>query len=178
MNTEEDVRTSCVKELQMVVRDAPLIPIEVEPFVGVSFRRASQIFEIFQGLKDSPVETFIVLHLNQRNVLVAMSTVSVGTLACSLAHPREIFRAAVSNLTAGVIFVHNHPSGDPTPSRDDLVVTERLCKAGEILGIKVLDHIVIAGDEFVSLKEGGFLQGPQGSGTASVASRPGNGGCK
>ena len=85
------------------------------------------------------------------------SKVSEGTLTNSLIHPREAFKEAVRESAASVIFVHNHPSGDPDPSRDDLVVTERLKAAGEIIGIPVLDHVIIGDGRYVSLKERGVL---------------------
>ena len=87
--------------------------------------------------------------------------VSQGTLTASLVHPREVFRPALREASAAVILVHNHPSGDPTPSREDLQITTRLVRAGEILGVQVLDHVIVAERGFVSLREtGGFPASP------------------
>lgn len=108
----------------------------------------------FKNLKK---ELFISLLLDTKNRLIREFRVSEGTLTNSLIHPREAFREAVKESAASVIFVHNHPSGDPSPSRDDMAVTERLKTAGEIIGIRMLDHIIIGDGKYVSLKEKGVL---------------------
>ncbi len=95
--------------------------------------------------------------LNARNRVLDVVTVSVGTLTASLAHPRECFKEAVRQSAAAIIFVHNHPSGDPTPSPEDIALTRQLCEAGRLLGIEVLDHLIIGDGVFVSLKERGLL---------------------
>ena len=98
--------------------------------------------------------------MTQKNRLVGereYDRVSEGTLTNSLIHPREAFKEAIRESAASVIFAHNHPSGDPEPSRDDLAVTEKLRSAGEIVGIAVLDHVIIGDGRYVSLKENGIL---------------------
>ena len=97
------------------------------------------------------------MFLDIRNRILALSTISVGSLTSSIAHPREVFREAIRYSAASVILVHNHPSGDPAPSREDIQLTKQMMKAGEIMGIPVLDHVVVAGDNFVSLKEANCL---------------------
>ena len=82
---------------------------------------------------------------------------SIGSMTASLAHPRDIFRPAIANLTAGLIFVHNHPSGDPEPSQADLDITRRLCEVGRVVGIKVLDHVVIGSDRYFSFTDEGLI---------------------
>ena len=89
-----------------------------------------------------PSEQFKCIHLNSKNVIIGVETISVGSLTSSLVHPREVFKGALINNAASVIFFHNHPSGDPAPSQDDIEITKRLKQAGDILGIKVLDHII------------------------------------
>jgi len=108
----------------------------------------------FKNLKK---EVFLSLLLDAKNRLIREVKVSEGTLTNSLIHPREAFREAVRESAAAIIFVHNHPSGDPEPSRDDIAVTERLKATGEIIGIKVLDHVIIGDGKYVSLKEKGIL---------------------
>jgi DNA repair protein RadC len=98
-----------------------------------------------------------VILLNIRNQVLDVVTVSVGTLSASLAHPRECFKEAIRQSAAAVIFVHNHPSGDPTPSPEDIALTRQLVDAGRLLGIEVLDHLVIGDGTFVSLRERGLL---------------------
>lgn len=98
-------------------------------------------------------EHFKVLLLNTKNSVLAIETISIGGLNSSIVHPREVFKPAIKRSCASVILVHNHPSGDPAPSPEDINVTQRLAEAGNILGIGVLDHIIIGDGKFLSLKE-------------------------
>ncbi|MGB4337747.1 MAG: DNA repair protein RadC [Bacillota bacterium] len=103
-------------------------------------------------------EEFRALFLDSRNRLLDVVTISVGTLDSSIVHPREVFRAAIRAGSASLIVAHNHPSGDPTPSPEDLAITRRLCTAGALIGIDVVDHIIIGDNVYVSLKEKGLLE--------------------
>jgi DNA repair protein RadC len=98
-------------------------------------------------------EHFVVLLLNARYECTAVETVSIGSLNASIVHPREVFRPAILAASASIVIVHNHPSGDPEPSEEDLGITRRLVQVGELLGIGVLDHLVIAKRGVVSLRE-------------------------
>jgi DNA repair protein RadC len=98
-------------------------------------------------------EHFVVLMLDGRHRPIAYQVVSVGTATASLVHPREVFQAAVSIGAVAVIVAHNHPSGDPSPSREDREVTERLNRAGEVMGIRLLDSVVVADSGFHSIRE-------------------------
>ncbi len=98
-------------------------------------------------------EHFRIILLNTKNHVLGIEPVSVGNLNSTIVHPREIFKIPIKRSAASVILVHNHPSGDPEPSKEDCDITRRLCDAGELLGISVLDHIVIGDKRFVSLKE-------------------------
>ncbi|NJD03128.1 MAG: DNA repair protein RadC [Ruminiclostridium sp.] len=102
-------------------------------------------------------EIFVCIHLNTKNAVVRKETISIGSLNASIVHPREVFSNAVKHSTSGVILCHNHPSGDPRPSCEDLETTKRLVDAGNVLGIKVLDHIIIGNGEYISMKEKGFI---------------------
>jgi len=103
-------------------------------------------------------EHFWALALNTKNQLLRLFEVSVGSLNASIVHPRELFKDAVRASAASLVVVHNHPSGDPTPSGADIQLTRRLVKAGDVLGIDVLDHVVIgSGGEYASLKESGLM---------------------
>jgi DNA repair protein RadC len=104
-------------------------------------------------------EHFVSLHLNSKNQLIREVLVSIGSLSTSIVHPREVFAPAVRDSTAAVIFMHNHPSGDPAPSREDRDCTQRLLHAGQILGIRVLDHIVLGHDNYYSFADAGLLNG-------------------
>lgn len=98
-------------------------------------------------------EQFVCAHLDVKNRLLSREVVSIGHLTAALVHPREVFKAAILANAASVAFVHNHPSGDPEPSREDIEITRRLVKAGEILGIPVVDHVVVARRGHVSVLE-------------------------
>ena len=102
-------------------------------------------------------EVFGILILNIKNRIVAVHEISRGTLNSSMAHPREVFKPAVLHNAASIICFHNHPSGDPEPSREDVELTKRLVEAGKILGIEVFDHIVVGDEGYVSLKERGVM---------------------
>ncbi|MBE3575428.1 MAG: DNA repair protein RadC [Firmicutes bacterium] len=102
-------------------------------------------------------EHFRVILLDTKNQVIEVHLVSVGTLSSSLVHPRELFRQSIRRGCASVILVHNHPSGDPTPSPEDIQVTRRLQAAGELLGIDVLDHIIIGDNKYVSLRQQGLM---------------------
>lgn len=108
-------------------------------------------------LEDCDREKFIALLLDTKNHVVAANTVSIGTVNASLVHPREIFKVALLCNASAVILAHNHPSGNPTPSHEDIDITNRLKKAGEILGIEVLDHIIIGDNTWTSFKEKGLI---------------------
>jgi len=102
-------------------------------------------------------EHFRAVLLNTKNRILGVRTISIGSLNASIVHAREVFKAAVAESAQAIVLVHNHPSGLPEPSSEDIVVTERLAEAGRILGIEVLDHIVLGSQGFVSLKELGHL---------------------
>lgn len=118
------------------------------------FSSAQSVYSYFAPrMKNLKKEVFSCLLLDSKNRFIREVRVSEGTLSRSLIHPREAFREAVREAAQSVIFIHNHPSGDPSPSRDDITVTERLKNAGEVIGIDVLDHIIIGDGRFVSLKD-------------------------
>jgi DNA repair protein RadC len=108
-------------------------------------------------LKGRKKEHFLALLLDTRNRLIKIAEISIGSLDSSIVHPREVFKEAISASAAAVIFVHNHPSGDPTASEDDIRLNKRLAEAGEIVGIDVLDHVIIGDKRFLSLKREGLF---------------------
>lgn len=114
------------------------------------------INELFD-LENECVEKFGVLYLNTKNEIIGASIVSVGTLNASLVHPRETFRGAVMLPCNAILVFHNHPSGNPEPSNEDIQLTERLVEAGKILGISVTDHVIVGQNRYASLKEKGLI---------------------
>jgi DNA repair protein RadC len=121
-------------------------------------KTAEDVFHYFvDEYKDKKQEYFIALLLNTKNQIIRDEVISLGTLNASLIHPREVFRSAIRAGSNAIILVHNHPSGGCKPSFEDKEVTKILLKAGEVLQIKVLDHVIIGKDNFFSLKEKGII---------------------
>ncbi|SHJ82091.1 RadC family protein [Paramaledivibacter caminithermalis] len=102
-------------------------------------------------------EYFKVIFLNTKNEIITYETISIGSLNASIVHPREVFNRAIKKSSASIILLHNHPSGNPEPSKEDINITKRLIKAGEIVGIEVLDHIIIGDGNYFSLKENSLI---------------------
>lgn len=109
------------------------------------------------GIRGADREHFLVLYLNARNVVVHQETVSVGSLNANIVHPREVFRPAIIKSAAAVVLVHNHPSGDVSPSQEDLSLTRRLVEAGRLIGIEVLDHLIVSGQKYLSFRSESYL---------------------
>lgn len=121
-------------------------------------RTPEEVADVVGGrLKGKNKEHFLALLLDSRSRLIRSAEISVGSLDASIVHPREVFKEAVAASAASIIFVHNHPSGDVTPSEDDINLSKRLSQAGEIMGVDVLDHIIIAGKSYISLKRQGLF---------------------
>lgn len=115
---------------------------------------AEDVFKLFHTrLKDKKQEHFYLIMLNTQNNIIGEQLISTGILDASIIDPREVFKPAIRNSASRVILVHNHPSGDPQPSEEDTEITERLFDAGELLNIKVLDHIIIGKDNYYSFRE-------------------------
>ena len=103
-------------------------------------------------------EHFCVMLLNTKNHVIGWQVISIGSLTASIVHPREVFTPAIIHHAAVIILVHNHPSGDPTPSKEDIAVTQRLVKCGNLMDVKVLDHVIIGDNNFVSMEEKNLLE--------------------
>ena len=122
------------------------------------YTNPSQVFEhLDYEFRDRHKEYFMALLLDGKNRIIRRAQISEGSLNQSIVHPREVFNVAVRESAAAMILLHNHPTGDPTPSAEDLEVTRRLCEAGELMGIKVLDHIIIGDGTFYSFSERGVM---------------------
>jgi DNA repair protein RadC len=123
-----------------------------------SFKRSSDVANHYMPLmRDLRKEVFKVLLLNRANRLIREVPISEGTLDASIVHPRDVFREALLEPASGVILLHNHPSGNSNPSEEDLRITKQLAEAGRLLGIKVYDHIILAGNSYVSFADQGLL---------------------
>ncbi|WP_285880696.1 RadC family protein [Neobacillus mesonae] len=142
-----------------VVRIKQEIKESQEPFVQYSIRSPEDAQQLAASyIADEDREVLLVLMLNTKNQVVGLHRAHVGSLNSSIVHPREVMKCAILNNAASIIISHQHPSGDPTPSREDIEVTKRLAEAGKVLGIEVLDHIIVTHTgKHVSLKEKGYL---------------------
>jgi len=122
------------------------------------FTSPRQVFDYFHHeFRDSRKEYFLVLLLDGKNRIIRRVHISEGSLNQSIVHPREVFSPAVKESAAAIILVHNHPTGDPAPSSEDIAITRRLREAGDIMGIKVLDHIIVGDGEYLSFVERGLM---------------------
>ena len=117
------------------------------------YLKPKDVWEELKDLRDHKKEHFVIFYLDSRNQEIKREIISVGSLNANLVHPREVFEPAVRHLAAQIVLAHNHPSGDPEPSEDDLEITKRLTESGKILGIEVVDHIIITKTGFISFKE-------------------------
>lgn len=137
-------------------KDDEVCPIWQSPYVPLRdkvLRTTKEILKCLEHFRDKKQEYFICLSLDSGQRLIAQSVVTIGTLTSALVHPREVFSGPLSDRAATVIVAHNHPSGDPTPSDADIVVTQQLVAAGQILGISTRDHLIVAGAEHFSFKQ-------------------------
>jgi DNA repair protein RadC len=123
---------------------------------GTRFTAPSQVYETFRFLMKETREMFMTLHLDGKNRIIAMDLVSIGSLNQSIVHPRSVFQTALLSNAAAIILIHQHPSGDPTPSAEDISITRRLKECGELMGIRILDHIIV-GESYLSFVEQGLL---------------------
>jgi len=116
-------------------------------------RGPETVFDLTRDIRGANREHFVGFYLNSRNQVLRREIISIGSLNASIVHPREVYHPAIAVSAASLILAHNHPSGDPTPSEEDLAITRRLVEAGRILGIDILDHVVVAKDAYASFKE-------------------------
>ncbi len=134
-------------------RRAMRIDEELYPIITAPRDVAHEVANIRKNKK----ENFVVLYLNARNQVIEKETISIGTLNANIVHPREVFKPAVAISAASIVLAHNHPSGDPSPSQDDIGLTKRIVKAGELMGIEVLDHVIVTEKDYLSLKDKGII---------------------
>ena len=126
-------------------------------FEGNSIKSSRDIYQLFSYLSKETKEHFIAIHLDTKNKIICVDTISVGSLTSSIVHPREVFKSVLLSSAASIAIVHNHPSGTPEPSSDDINITKRLKEAGDFLGIPIIDHIIIGNGSYISLLEKGFV---------------------
>lgn len=132
------------------------LSVQTTPYKSKELADPEKVYRLIKSkLKDYHKEHFYIIPVDSRNW--SITEVSVGSLNACVVHPREVFSDAIKNKAASVIFIHNHPSGNPEPSEDDLVITKRLVEAGKILGIEIIDHVIVTKDGFLSFKDKGLI---------------------
>jgi len=135
-------------ETDLAVREAPTGPKLTSP---------EEIEKQLIDMRNLAQETFVTLTFNTKNHLIARHLISLGTVNSTLVHPREVFRPAITDGAASIVVAHNHPSGDPSPSAEDIKITRKLVEAGKHIEINLLDHLIIGSTDFVSLRESGLV---------------------
>jgi len=136
----------------MAIREASL------PYPARRISHSQHVFELLHDyFHGHDREEMLAILLDSKNCIIGLHTISIGSLTLSIVHPRETFKAAVLMNAAGLILAHNHPSGDATPSSEDRTLTARLTQAGDLLGIRVLDHVVVGDNRYVSFADQGWL---------------------
>jgi len=140
--------------------DGSLVYTTREPvagFGGEAINRAEDAIDCFASIRTMPQEVMVVMSLNGANRPIKTRWTTVGLLDCNQVHPREVFADPLMDRAAAIIIAHNHPSGTLEPSSEDLALTKRLQNAGELLGIRVLDHLIVSASGFISLKQRGHM---------------------
>lgn len=150
----KEAKASQITALFEIARRVQTFTPDDRPRMATAEDVYNQIFPRLQGLNQ---EHFMVLYLDTKNCLIKDVTVSIGGLNSSIVHPRDVFRGAIKSSAASLILVHNHPSGDPTPSSEDKSITKTLADTGRVVGINVLDHVIMGSEGYVSLKDLGVL---------------------
>jgi DNA repair protein RadC len=154
--TSVDTKKITIREIQTVMKTVVLRE-DAPSWVSNRFTAPAQVFEMFRELYNETKEHFVTLHLDGKNRILCKDTVSIGSLNQSIVHPREVFKTALLSNAAAILLIHNHPTGDPNPSPEDRAITSRLKEAGDLLGIRVLDHIIIGDDRYLSFVEAGLM---------------------
>ncbi|HCM89416.1 MAG TPA: JAB domain-containing protein [Vagococcus sp.] len=166
-----DLKTASIEELVAIEGIGEVKAIEIQAMIELGRRlslysrekvgtiqsSASLGEQLIKEMKDYHQEHLVVLYLNAKNEILKKKTIFIGSLSQSVAHPREIFNIAVKCSAARMIVVHNHPSGNPLPSEQDLSFTHRLVECGSLMGIQVIDHLIIGENSYVSMKETGVI---------------------
>ena len=158
LRTPDRLRAPGTRRVPMLrVQMVQLVREGESPFVRRKLGSSSDVYVAFRDLGTAADrESFWTILLDTKHRIVGVEEAAKGSLTCAVVHPREIYKSVLLANAAAVIFVHNHPSGDPTPSREDLEITRRLREVGELLGVRVLDHVVVGHDKYVSMVDDGY----------------------
>jgi len=154
---DSDIANLPVEKQQIARSILEVLANIVSGYTPDKISKPQDVYQLSLDLVSKEQEHFVVYCLNSKHHVINRKTIFVGSLNSTVVHPREVFRAAIENSSASIICVHNHPSGDPTPSPEDISVTQRLCEAGEIIGIELIDHVIVGRTGWFSLKANGHI---------------------
>lgn len=154
---ESDIANLPVEKQEIAKGMLEVLNNIVSGYTPDSIRSPQDVYQLSLDLVSEKQEHFVVFFLNSKNQVTRRKTIFVGSLNATVVHPREVFRAAIEHASASIVCVHNHPSGDPTPSPEDIMLTQRLREAGEIIGIELLDHVIVGRTGWTSLKAKGHI---------------------
>ena len=159
MTLVAEEKTTKPKQVRIPVYRVTLVREGKMPTYESRIRSSANAYSVLQEfLADTDREHFVILMLDQKNQVIGLHTVSVGSLTASVVHPRETFKAAILANAAAIICGHQHLSGDPQPSREDRAITQRLVESGKLLGINVLDHVIVGDGRYFSFADEGLLE--------------------
>lgn len=153
--TPKSIRIKVIKPVFQTVKIRENLPDYLTNNQALSSSRV--VYDLFQFLANESKEHFISVHLDSKNKILCVELVSTGSLNASVVHPREVFKSCLLSSCAAILVLHNHPSGDPEPSREDLEITTRLKSAAELLGIRMLDHVIVGNGRYVSFADRGII---------------------
>ena len=155
----DDEATRTVRlRLMRPVFSREVVREDLPPYIATDrFTSAGQVYELFRNIVWESREMVLALHLDGKNRIICFDRLSIGSLNQSIIHPRELYKSALLSSAAAIILIHNHPTGDPSPSNEDIAITLRMKNAGDLIGIKLLDHIIIGDGDFVSFADRGIL---------------------
>ena len=157
--TNDDTATRTVRlRLMRPVFSREVVREDLPSYIATDrFTSARQVYELFRDIVWESREMVLALHLDGKNRVICFDRVSIGSLNQSIINARDLYKSALLSSAAAIILIHNHPTGDPTPSSEDTEITRRLKDAGDLIGVKLLDHIIIGSGDFVSFAERGML---------------------
>lgn len=155
----EEIRPKTVYRLKRIrpIYEECAVLEDSPKYLGKKIVNAAEVSDMFSFLRQETKEHFICLHLDSKNHILCFEVVSIGSQTAAIVHPREVFKSALLSSASAVLFMHNHPSGDPTPSCEDIELTSRLRECAELLGIRVLDHVILGNNRYTSFADRGLL---------------------
>ena len=154
LDTKEAIRLKVIRP----VYENLIINEELSGYIADKpIKSSADVAQLFSFLENETKEHFIAVHLNAKNKIICVDRVSTGSLTASIVHPREVMKSTLLSSAAAMVLVHNHPSSDPTPSREDIELTRRIKESADLLGVRLLDHVIVGEGRHYSLADSGII---------------------